>query len=294
MTLLWLVSATLAVSALLALALLLFAYPSSQLQAGTKERPTWSRSSNRSFRASLSSSTATLPLKKRLLIGGGCCLPLAALAAYLETLWLLAPALVLFLAAPEMYLAYLSARDRTKKEAQVPDLVETLCRALKAGSNLYYSLARATEEVGPPLGHDLKAALDRFSVTGDMASTLIELRQEPSSRRLRQLLDVLIFDLEEGVAGTHGEVERLESFLESLRQEVAVRRELTTRTAGTRFNLRLVSLTIPGTVLLVVATDSSLLTPLLTNPFGNMSLGLSVVAYLGTLYLSHRWSKVEL
>ena len=294
MTLPWLVSATLSVSAFLALALLLLAYPRSQLQAGTKERPTWSRSSKRSFRASLSSSTATLPLKKRLLIGGGCFLPLAALAACLETPWLLAPALLLFLAAPEMYLAYISARDRAKKEAQVPHLVETLCGALKTGSNLYYSLSRATEEVRPPLGHDLKTAMDRFSVTGDMASSLIELRQEASSRRLRELLDVLIFDLEEGVAGTRGEVERLESFLEGLKQEEAVRRELTTKTAGTRFNLRLISLTIPGTVLLVVATDSSLLTPLLTNPLGNMSLGLSVVAYLGTLYLSHRWSKVEL
>lgn len=294
MTLLWLVSAALSVSAFLAFAVLLLAYPRSQLQAGTKERPTWSRSSNRSSRASLSSSTAPLPLKKRLLIGGGCFLPLAVLAAYLETPWLLAPALVLFLAAPEMYLAYLSARDRAKKEAQAPELVESLCRALRAGNNLYHSLARAAQEVGPPLGRDLRAALDRFSVTGDMVATLDELRREASSRRLRELLDVLVFDLEEGVAGTPGEVERLESFLESLRQEEAMRRELTTRTAGTRFNLRLVSLTIPGTVLLVVATDSSLLTPLLTHPLGNVSLALSVVAYLGTLYLSHSWSKVQL
>lgn len=294
MTILWLLVAGLSVSAVLSFAMLLLTHPMSRLPVGAKESPAWAASSSERFPTTLPGSAAALPFRDRLLIGLAGFVPLAALAAYLELPWLLPAALALFVAAPETCVACLTARDKAGKEAQVPKAVETLCVAMRAGNNLYYSLARAAQEVGPPLGHDLKRTLDRFSVAGDMASALGELRQEVSSRRLQELLDILIFDLEEGVAGTPGEVERLEGFLESMKQEASMRRELTTRTAGTRFNLRLVSLTIPGTVVLVVLTDSSLLTPLLTHPLGNMSLALSVVAYLGTLYLSHKWSKVEL
>ncbi len=293
MRLLWLGLGGLSVSALIALTALFLISPGYWREVGRGWQGA-ARYSAASYKPPFLKSAVALSAGERLLIGGSCMLALAAPAIYLELPWLLLPAFAMVILAPEAYVAYLSARDQARIEAQVPRAIAALCRALRTGINLYNGLALAAEDVDPPLKHHIQKVLDRFAVTGDMAGALDGVRQEARSRRLNALLDVLVFDLQEGVAGTAGEVDRLEAILESQRQKEAIRRELATKTAGTRFNLRLVSLTIPGTVLLVVFTDGSLLTPLLTQPLGRISLAVSVIGYLGTFYVSRKWSRVEL
>lgn len=111
-------------------------------------------------------------VRKLLLLNAGLMLVAAAGVWLLSGNGILAlGTLALFLVTPRAFYRWLAARRRRRFEAQLPDALQTLAGALKAGASLNTGLMQMAQESLPPLSQEMELLVreQRLGVSLDVA-----------------------------------------------------------------------------------------------------------------------------
>lgn len=111
-------------------------------------------------------------VRKLLLLNSGLMLVAAAVVWLLSGNGILAlGTMALFLVAPRTFYRWLAARRRRRFEAQLPDALQTLAGALKAGASLNAGLMQMAQESLPPLSQEMELLVreQRLGVSLDVA-----------------------------------------------------------------------------------------------------------------------------
>ncbi len=113
-----------------------------------------------------------MDVRKLLLLNAGLMLVAAAVVWLLSGNGILAlGTMALFLVAPRTFYRWLAASRRRRFEAQLPDALQTLAGALKAGASLNTGLMQMAQESLPPLSQEMELLVreQRLGVSLDVA-----------------------------------------------------------------------------------------------------------------------------
>lgn len=187
-----------------------------------------------------------------------------------------AAALGLFgVAAP---FVWMKRRQRKRLEAfqgQLPDAIDMLVSAMKAGYSFQAAMNFIGEEMPAPLGPEFARFYDEQRLGIDVRSALLSLQARVDSMDLKMFVTAVLVQRESG--GNLGEV--LANISDIMRERFALEGELETLTAESRLSARILAL-LPLLVFVgMFALNPGFMRPMLQQPAGQIMLvlaGLSV------------------
>lgn len=187
-----------------------------------------------------------------------------------------AAALGLFgVAAP---FVWMKRRQRKRLEAfqgQLPDAIDMLVSAMKAGYSFQAAMNFIGEEMPAPLGPEFARFYDEQRLGIDVRSALLSLQARVDSMDLKMFVTAVLVQRESG--GNLGEV--LANISDIMRERFALEGELETLTAESRLSARILAL-LPLIVFVgMFALNPGFMRPMLQQPAGQIMLvlaGLSV------------------
>jgi tight adherence protein B len=193
-------------------------------------------------------------------------------------------------AAPVLLLRAAKNKRARKFEEQLPDALDMLVNALRAG----YSLQAATEFVGNelpgPLGPEFARFYDEQRLGVEVRTALLRLQARVDTYDIRMLVTALLIQRETG--GNLGEV--LSNIATLMRERVAFRGQVETLTAEPKMSAIVLSL-LPIVVfagLFVMSPD--FVQPLLITPTGHTLLAYAAVSVAVGFALLMKIAKVEM
>jgi tight adherence protein B len=178
---------------------------------------------------------------------------------------------------------WLKGRQRKRLEAfqaQLPDAIDMLVSAMKAGYSFQAAMNFIGEEIPAPLGPEFTRFYDEQRLGIDVRSALLSLQGRVDSMDLKMFVTAVLVQRESG--GNLGEV--LANISDIMRERFALKGELETLTAESRLSARILA-ALPLLVFLgMFALNPSFMQPMLSEPAGQIMLvlaGLSVaIGYL--------------
>ncbi|HEU5186587.1 MAG TPA: type II secretion system F family protein [Gemmatimonadaceae bacterium] len=187
-----------------------------------------------------------------------------------------AAALGLFgVAAP---FVWMKRRQRKRLEAfqgQLPDAIDMLVSAMKAGYSFQAAMNFIGEEMPAPLGPEFARFYDEQRLGIDVRSALLSLQARVDSMDLKMFVTAVLVQRESG--GNLGEV--LANISDIMRERFALEGELETLTAESRLSARILAL-LPLLVFVgMFVLNPGFMRPMLQQPAGQIMLvlaGLSV------------------
>ena len=126
------------------------------------------------------------------------------LVASLAGFWFFRSALVALLIAavlavlPFLYLARKKAGKTRRFEQQMPDAMELLARSLRAGHTLPSAVELLGEEMGDPMGTEMKIAYEEQNFGLSVTETLLNMMRRVDSMDLRYFVSALLIQQETG------------------------------------------------------------------------------------------------
>ena len=180
------------------------------------------------------------------------------------------------------WLAMRLAPDRRAErlDAQVPELLEGVARALRAGRSLVGALATATNEVPEPLAVELRTLKLRVEAGVALRDALADSSAATRSAPLCTALGAIAIANEAG--GAQAMV--FDALAASLRSRAAAARELRSLTTPVRVSAMLIALAPPAMFSAVVLFDRSLATRAFTTAPGRIAALAGVVLDLVGLW----------
>jgi tight adherence protein B len=178
---------------------------------------------------------------------------------------------------------WMKRRQRKRVEAfqaQLPDAIDMLVSAMKAGYSFQAAMNFIGEETPAPLGPEFSRFYDEQRLGIDVRSALLSLQSRVDSMDLKMFVTAVLVQRESG--GNLGEV--LANISDIMRERFALEGELDTLTAESRFSARILA-ALPLLVFLgMFALNPLFMQPMLREPVGKVMLmlaGLSVaIGYL--------------
>ena len=179
------------------------------------------------------------------------------------------------LAAP---FAWMKRRQRKRLEAfqaQLPDAIDMLVSAMKAGYSFQAAMNFIGEEMPTPLGPEFARFYDEQRLGIDVRSALLSLQTRVDSMDLKMFVTAVLVQRESG--GNLGEV--LANISDIMRERFALEGELETLTAESRLSARILA-ALPLLVFIgMFALNPAFMRPMLQQTAGQIMLvlaGLSV------------------
>ena len=220
-------------------------------------------------RAGLTKSPAGFVQMCFLMIVGGSALGLllgnVVFAAVLGGLGLLGP------------FVWIKRRQRKRLEAfqaQLPDAIDMLVSAMKAGYSFQAAMNFIGEEMPPPLGPEFARFYDEQRLGIDVRSALLSLQSRVDSMDLRMFVTAVLVQRESG--GNIGEV--LANISDIMRERFALEGELETLTAESRLSARILA-ALPLLVFVgMFALNPQFMRPMLQQVAGQVMLVLAGVS----------------
>jgi tight adherence protein B len=178
---------------------------------------------------------------------------------------------------------WMRRRQRKRVEAfqaQLPDAIDMLVSAMKAGYSFQAAMNFLGEETPAPLGPEFSRFYDEQRLGIDVRSALLSLQSRVNSMDLKMFVTAVLVQRESG--GNLGEV--LANISDIMRERFALEGELETLTAESRFSARILA-ALPLLVFLgMFALNPGFMQPMLREPVGQVMIvlaGLSVaIGYL--------------
>lgn len=169
---------------------------------------------------------------------------------------------------------WLKRRQRQRLEAfqaQLPDAIDMLVSAMKAGYSFQAAMNFIGEETPAPLGPEFARFYDEQRLGIDVRSALLSLQARVDSMDLKMFVTAVLVQRESG--GNLGEV--LANISDIMRERFALEGELETLTAESRLSARILA-ALPLLVFLgMFALNPSFMRPMLTQPAGQVMLALA-------------------
>jgi tight adherence protein B len=174
---------------------------------------------------------------------------------------------------------WLKRRQRKRLEAfqqQLPDAIDMLVSAMKAGYSFQAAMNFIGEETPAPLGPEFARFYDEQRLGIDVRSALLSLQTRVDSMDLRMFVTAVLVQRESG--GNVGEV--LANISDIIRERFALEGELDTLTAESRLSARILA-ALPLIVFLgMFALNPQFMRPMLQQTAGQVILGLAGLSVL--------------
>jgi tight adherence protein B len=172
---------------------------------------------------------------------------------------------------------WVKRRQRKRLEAfqaQLPDAIDMLVSAMKAGYSFQAAMNFIGEETPAPLGPEFARFYDEQRLGIDVRSALLSLQTRVDSMDLKMFVTAVLVQRESG--GNLGEV--LANISDIMRERFALEGELVTLTAESRLSARILA-ALPLLVFLgMFALNPSFMRPMLQQSAGQIMLALAGVS----------------
>ena len=172
---------------------------------------------------------------------------------------------------------WMKRRQRKRLEgfqAQLPDAIDMLVSAMKAGYSFQAAMNFIGEEMPAPLGPEFARFYDEQRLGIDVRSALLSLQTRVDSMDLKMFVTAVLVQRESG--GNLGEV--LANISDIMRERFALEGELVTLTAESRLSARILAL-LPLLVFIgMFALNPAFMRPMLQQTAGQLMLVLAGVS----------------
>lgn len=176
--------------------------------------------------------------------------------------------------APFMWMKRRQRKRLEGFQAQLPDAIDMLVSAMKAGYSFQAAMNFIGEEMPAPLGPEFARFYDEQRLGIDVRSALLSLQTRVDSMDLKMFVTAVLVQRESG--GNLGEV--LANISDIMRERFALEGELVTLTAESRLSARILA-ALPLLVFIgMFALNPAFMRPMLQQPAGQMMLVLAGVS----------------
>lgn len=211
---------------------------------------------------------------------------------WLGTLWMPSFAPLLGLAGtgiPYLVVKQLQKRRIRKVEDQLPDAIDMMVNALKAGYSLQAAIEFVGREMPEPLGPEFARVYEEQRLGMELRNALEGLQERLPSTDLKMLVTSVLIQRETG--GNLGEI--LTNIATLMRTRQAFRGHLAGLTAEPRMSAYMLTAMPPAVFLLILATNREYISPLLNEPRGNLILLYAVVSLVFGFLVLRKIADVE-
>ena len=168
-------------------------------------------------------------------------------------------------------------RKRTAFAEQLPDNLQVMASAMRAGHSFIGALAVVTEDSPEPSTSEFRRAVADEQLGVSLESALQSVVERMDNRDLAQV--ALVAALQRETGGNTAEV--LERVTETIRERFQLRRLVKTLTAQGRMSRWIVSLLPVGLLLIITALNPKYEEPLFSHPAGRIMLVIAAVLIVG-------------
>jgi tight adherence protein B len=182
-----------------------------------------------------------------------------------------------------------SQREK-KLEEQLPEALDMLVNALKAGYSLQAAMEFVGNEMPDPLGPEFARFYDEQRLGVEVRTALLRLQDRVGTYDIKMFVTALLIQRETG--GNLGEV--LGNIATLMRERVAFRGTVDTLTAEPKASARVLSLLPVGVFIFVFITNRGFLEPLLTTATGHALLGYAVASVVVGYIVLMQIAKIDI
>ena len=184
----------------------------------------------------------------------------------------LAPASLLLGGFPYLYVRFKKSRRVERFHAQLPEAMELMARALKAGHAFPGGLKMVADEMDDPIGGEFNKTLSEINLGVDVTTALKNFVDRVDCADLRFFVISVILQRETG--GNLAEI--LENIASLIRERFKLHGRIRVLSAEGRFSA-IVLIGIPIFVAIALAfVNPEYIRVLLTDPFGNLLVGFAI------------------
>lgn len=175
--------------------------------------------------------------------------------------------------------AILSFRERQRKNkftAQLPDMLQLMAGALRAGFSLMQAVDAVSQEVEDPMGKELRRVVTEARLGRELEESLEDTAERTASDDFAWA--VMAIRIQREVGGNLAEL--LLTVAETMVQRTRLRREVKALTAEGRISAIVLGVLPPGLGAFITLTNPDFMRPLFHEFLGQMMLGLAIVSMI--------------
>ena len=196
---------------------------------------------------------------------------------------------VVGLLLPAIVVRVMTAARLRKFEAQLPDALDMLVNAMRAGFSFQAAMRFAGEEIPKPLGEEFIRVHEEQRLGVDTRSALLALQSRVDTIDVRMFVSAMLIQRETG--GNLGEV--LGGLANLIRSREALRAQIDTLTAEPKLTGRVLSALPFLAFLLMWTANNDQFRPMVESPAGQRLLLYAVVSMLLGGILLHKMANIE-
>jgi tight adherence protein B len=194
------------------------------------------------------------------------------------------------LLAPLVWLRFRIGQRRNAFEQGLPEALDRVTGALRAGYGLEYGFDLVAREGAPPCSEEFGQILQELNLGGDLEEALARLILRVNSEDARLLATAVAVQRRTG----GNLVEVLAQMSQMLRERERLRRDVRVLTTAPRVSGYVVALLPVLTVVAMYFTSRYYVDTLISEPIGRLAMAASGVLVIVGLYLNHRIAQVDL
>jgi len=212
------------------------------------------------------------------------CWALAAAALYLRTS-ALAPAILIGAAAsaiPWLYLARKRAQRFAAFEERLPEALDLIVSALRAGHGLSSAIGTVAKEVSGPVGREFRQCFEEMNFGLELRTAMVNMVARVPIQDVKIVVTAILVQKESG--GNLAEV--LDNVAAIIRDRFRLKREIRTRTAQGRLTGWILACLPPVLAVMLYLANPAHISLLWTHPLGlKMLYGAVVMTIIGGLII---------
>jgi tight adherence protein B len=198
--------------------------------------------------------------------------------------------LLLALLAPVGVLSFLGWRRQRRFAKQLPTMLQLLASSMRAGYALLQGFEAVAQEVGDPMGTEIKRVLAEARLGRPLEDSLEEAASRLGSADFAWV--VMAISIQRNVGGNLAEL--LDTVADTMISRNRLRGEVKALTAEGRMSAIVLGIMPPGLALAMTVLSPGYLNPLFTQNVGRIMLGAGIVLMLGGFVWMQKIIKVEI
>ena len=200
-----------------------------------------------------------------------------------------AAAIFVAAAAPPAIVAHRRRRRVERLEAQLPEAIDMIVNAIRAGFSLPAAIQFVGEELAAPMGTEFHRLAEEQRLGMDLREALIGFEARVGSIDAKLFVTAILVQRESG--GTLSEV--LLGLAGVVRERAALRERVATLTAEPRASARVLGLLPIVCFVLLFVLDPAFVRPMLTTTLGHLLLAYAALSVTVGYLLLSRFARIE-
>ncbi|MFQ6002448.1 MAG: type II secretion system F family protein [Candidatus Zixiibacteriota bacterium] len=188
---------------------------------------------------------------------------------------------------------YVSRKRRKRKEefeSLLPEAIDLITNALKAGFSLESTLSMVAQEIPDPVGIEFASAFEEQNLGASLSEALSNMGKRVESEDLGLFITALLIQKKTG--GNLAEI--LEKIAKTIRERFRLRRDVRIFTAHGRLSGFILVLLPVIVVLAILATIPGYLEVLLVEKIGNYLLGAAIIMQIAGILVIRRIIRIRI